>query len=228
MNPIDPEQTASVFVDGMKRATPLRAQALQYVDDAHQAQQAGLAFEANRIANRYGADSAQSKAISARIAAHAARGAVIASERQRAQIQTPQTLPDALIIYGRALDASGAGLKAVEISAIIANGAPVAATKSSGDGSFVLAVPTTTTVTSATKYERKAAGKGAASTKRAPAASTARAEKISTNVGPTPVTSVRLVFTDRRSATAYRDPEVFQVKGSSLAYREITMPIAAK
>ena len=214
MNPTDPEQTASVLIDGIKRSTPLRDQALQHVDDAHQAQQAALAFEANRVASRYGADSAQSAAISARIAAHTARGGIVASERQRAQMQTPQPLPDALTIYGRVMDARGAALKAIEISAIGANGASVAAAKSAGDGSFELAVPTTIPAVPPKKGKESAAASGTGE------ATTDKAAK--------PLTSVRLVFADRRSGTVYRDPEVFTVKGGALAYRDITMEIPAK
>jgi hypothetical protein len=73
MSTPDPTQTASGLADALARSSGLRGQAMQHLDQLHQAQQTALAIEASRVANRYGTASAEIKVVQARVAAHAAR-----------------------------------------------------------------------------------------------------------------------------------------------------------
>jgi hypothetical protein len=207
----DARQVAGGFVDAVTRSAALRDQAMKNLDQAHQAQQKALTIEASRVASRYGANSPQSKAIQARVAAHAARGRVITAERQRTQIGVPSAQPDAFIVYGRVLDSTGNPKKRVKIDAHGMNGAPVASTQSGSDGVFQLRVH-------AEKADATAplkAGDSPGKPDRAAA------------TGATPAAKFQIVLTDSTSTT-YRYQEIFQATGGMVAYREIVMPSAAE
>ncbi len=241
MSPKDPKQTAAVFVDAMIHMTPLRAQALQHLDEAHQAHESALAVEAKRIANRYGADSAQSKEISARIAMHATRGRTIAAERHRAQISVPKAQPDTFIVYGWVLDLSGGPLKSAEIVVAGSGCGSIGSTKSLADGSFLLCVPATPSTPPApgahTGYESGAFTAGdqrlraaKEDTKPAPSNtvdSTGEGQKTA-GAGGAHVTSFQLVITDGGKTMTYHYPETFNATAGMLAYREIVMPGRAR
>src|SRR5438552_17472527 len=137
----DPTPAGSGLADALARSTALRGQAMQHLDQVHQAQQTALAIEASRVAHRYGADSARTKAVQVRAAAHAAHGRLVIMERQRTQLTVPEPQPDAFIVHGRVLDHAGAPLKEVEIVAVSGSGPAVASTRSLANGGFLLAVP---------------------------------------------------------------------------------------
>jgi hypothetical protein len=231
----DPKQVAGGFVDALTISTPLRVQAMRNLDQAHKTQESALAIEASRVAARYGADSAQSKAIQARMTAHAARGRIITAERQRTQLAVPEARPDAFIVYGQVLSAGGAPLKGVEIVASSGNRASVASTRSLANGSFALSVPAAVAATPGrTEKTRRAR---TADTPSAPARA-ARTTEPSAKVGlkstgdqsasaataPEPVSSFQLTLTDSSKSTTLRYPEIFKMKVGAIAYREIAMP----
>jgi hypothetical protein len=233
MSTPDPTQTASGLADALARSTGLRGQAMQHLDQLHQAQQTALAIEVSRVANRYGAASAEIKVVQARVAAHAARGRVIAAERQRTQLALPDAQPDAFIVYGRVLDHGGTPLKEVEITVISGARAPILSTRSLANGSFQLTVPATVAAapakTAPTKPSGPAAKADAPAVKPAEPSAVADSKPKSDGAAamaaaPEPLKSFQLSLTDSGKTTTYRDPEVFKVTPGALAYREIAMP----
>lgn len=231
MSTPDPTQTASGFANALARSTGLRTQAMQHLDQAHQAQETALAIETSRVAHRYGADSSAIKVVQARVAAHAARGRIISAERLRTQLAVPDAQPDAFIVYGRVLDHAGAPLKDAEIVAI-SGARAIVSTRSLVNGSFQLTVPDVAVATPIRSEPAKPSGIAAktdvpAATKPAkPTAPTDAKAKTDQAAAPAPepVTSFQLSLTDAGRSVTYRYPELFKMTTGALAYREITMP----
>jgi hypothetical protein len=228
----DPKQVASGFVDALTISTLLRGRAMRNLDQTHKTLESALSIEASRVAARYGAGSAQSKAIQARITAHAARGRIITAERRRTQLTVPEAEPNAFIVYGQVLNAGGAPLKGVEIVASSETRASVASTYSEANGSFALSVPAAVTVTPGsvekTRLARTTDAPARVSRTTKPSAkiqSKSAGDKLaSAATTPQPVSSFQLILTDSSSSTTLRYPEIFMMKSGAIAYREIAMP----
>jgi hypothetical protein len=141
MSKLDPNQAAADFVSALQQGGSLRAQALARLDQLHRAQGAALAVEQSRTALRYGAKSTQTQAIGARLAAHAASARVYSAEIRRAQVAVPTASATAAIVYGLALDSSGAPLPSITVTAVADTLADVARTKTDANGTFELDVP---------------------------------------------------------------------------------------
>jgi hypothetical protein len=227
MSPIDPNQTAAGFLAALRQGASLRAQAVAHLHDQHQAQGTALKIEQSRVVSRYGRNSAQAQVIQARTLAHAARTRAFTAEWRRTQVSVPQPSDNAFIVYGLVLDEAGGPLTGITVAATADACTTLAHTKSNRQGAFVLCVPLGSTAkpgkpagaeedTKAVDTADAAGPKATPRTKRGDA----KAEK-----GPSPqVQSFTLVLTDEAKTTTFRDPEVFAVKGRSLAYREIVMP----
>jgi hypothetical protein len=215
----NPGQVAAGVVDALNRSTALRSQALQQLDQAHQAQQAALAIEASRVAARYGANSVQSQAIQARVAAQAARGGIITAERRRTQIPAPSALSAAFIVYGLVLDAAGNPKKGVKVEAIDPAGAPITATRADSIGVFQLSTPAVSAKQPAEKLDTPAKPANAEEARAKSGKATVVREAVLTAV-----TKLMLVLTDGDTGKVYRDPEVFNVAAGAVTYREIAMP----
>lgn len=207
-------QTANSLSDALTQSAPLRAQAVQYFGQGQQAESSALAIEQSRIVSRYGSNSAESQEIAARVLANTARGNTVAIETQRSQVAVPQSTPNGFIVYGVVVDSSGAARKAVDIAATSSAYATLASTKTDSQGVFLLCVPTTAPTDGRT-------APGPARSKEAAGTS----EKASGDAGAAsaPLT-FQLVLSDKAKTPTFRDPEIFQVKGGQIAYREIVMP----
>src|SRR5262249_37500477 len=134
-------QAANSLGDALGQSASLRAQAVQYFTQGHQAESAALAIERSRIASRYGSDSQESQQIAARVAANTARGNTVALETRRSQVTVPQSTPEGFIVYGVVLDSTGAARKGVEIAAITSAYASLASANTDSQGAFLICVP---------------------------------------------------------------------------------------
>lgn len=224
MSPIDPNQTAAGFLAALRQGALLRAQAVAHLHDQHLAQGIALKIEQSRVVSRYGRNSAEAHVIEARTLAHAARTRTFTAEWRRTQVSVPQPSDNAFIVYGLVLDEAGGPLTGITVAATADACTTLAHTKSNRQGAFVLCVPlgSTATPAGAEQDTKRVDTADAADPKATPRTKRgdAKAKK-----GPSPqVQSFTLVLTDEAKTATFRDPEVFAVKGGSLAYREIVMP----
>jgi hypothetical protein len=226
MSAIDPSQAAMAFTDAVKRAATLHPHAVQYLSLGHELQDDALKIEQARVISRYGRNSAEAKAVQNRIAAHAARGQVIAAEMRRSEVPAPQPSPDAFIIYGIVTDEVGKPRKGIEVAAVRAGYPSLVTAITDPEGRFELDVPVRGKASSQKESASRAADRKAR--QKSAEVDKQKIEETEAQEAETPAAGLQgfqLVLTDKSKAT-YRYPEVFQPKGGLLAYREIAFASA--
>ncbi len=194
-------QITDGFVKAVQQGAPLRVQAIQAMSKAAQDQAAALKIEQSRVVNLYGANSHQAVLLEERIVEHSILISAIAAELQTSQVRVPQTSADEFVVYGRVLDSSGRPLKDMEVSATDPRGTILVNAVSDPNGRYELHV--------------------AAATPAVPAAA-ADALKAAQP------TTFQLVVSDKSRTTIVRPAETLKSSAGFLAYREITVPAAAK
>jgi hypothetical protein len=141
MNVSQSDSAAADFAAALKRMGPLRAETFARLGAMQKGLAAALAVEKGRTALRYGDRSPEAQALAARIAAHVATAAAVATESRRARAAVPDASANAAIVYGFVLDASGAAAAGVTVAAVADTQATLAGTRTDVGGAFELAVP---------------------------------------------------------------------------------------
>lgn len=155
--------------------------------------------EQARLAEKYGANSAQASAAAARLTLLDQESAALDADIARASIPVPATDAGTFVVYGRIFDAQGKGISGAKVTARDAKGSALASDASKAQGMFEVRVPLVTQIQAAKKEGEAAA---------AP---------------PSPV-SFQLVITERKLEQPYTSPETITATPGRLAFREITLP----
>lgn len=166
----------------------------------HRHQEVALKLEHIRLEARYGPDSDQAREAEARLITHGQLRSEIDMELGRFNVRTPETAPDALVVYGRVLSAEAEPAQRLRVSAIDEKRAVVAHTATDEQGVFEMYIPLAA--------DQSYVG----NRKRAADAKAAKAES-----------RLRLEVSDREKKTLWRDSEGFIPAPGRLLYREIRL-----
>jgi hypothetical protein len=119
----------------------LRRTQVQQLATAHDAERAALDIEQKRLAAKYGAESPQAKAATARLGFLDQARAAISAEILRETIAVPKVNAGEFIVYGRILTADGSAAPGATVTAVEGGGQAIASAASADLGVFELHVP---------------------------------------------------------------------------------------
>jgi hypothetical protein len=193
-----PQDIVSVLAGAPAVADAIRQAEVKRLAFVSNAERAALDTERQRLAMKYGAESPQAKAATARLELLDKERAGIDAELVRGTIEVPETAANRFVVYGRVLDSAGKGVQGMTVAAIAPNGKALARGVSDERGVFEVQVPV--------PQSRSGGNTGKA--------------------GQSADTTVlfQLQITSRKPRLSFKDDEVFEAAGDRLAYREITVP----
>jgi hypothetical protein len=192
---VKPEDIVEALSGAADASDALSQSELGRVSAISAAEIAALAAESERLKAKYGDQSPQASAAAADVAWLAQERSEMEAQLTRESIPVAPTAADTFVVYGRVLDRNGAGVAAMTVSAVLANGTALGRAKTLENGAFELAV--------------KAPAKSSAVTDAAAA--------------PVPIPRFQLDVSSRKPPVSHLDEEIFEPVLDHMAYREITL-----
>src|SRR5262245_45907207 len=113
-----PQDIVSVLAGMPAVADAIRRAEVEQLAFVSNAERAALDKERQRLATKYGAESPQAKAATARLELLDKERTGIDAELVRGSIEVPQTAANRFIVYGRVLNAAGQGVQGLTVAAM--------------------------------------------------------------------------------------------------------------
>lgn len=137
----NPADVLTQLSGALQSRDDLRLAELKRAASLSAAEIAASQTEQQRLAQKYGRESAQAAQATARLTALGQEQASLAADVVRASIATPAVEDGVFVVYGRTLNDQGRAVTGAKVVAVAPDGSSLASSSSKGQGTFELRVP---------------------------------------------------------------------------------------